>query len=90
VYSPVISARLAELASAVERVDDPYAVGGQPYLAVDALLGKDGVIRSFSRQFAHQELVGLPVSGVPQGVRVPASGAQGEQQVPSPLRQVGC
>ena len=87
---PVGSARLAELAGAVERVDDPDPVGGQPFLVVDALLGQDGIFRAFSRQLGQQELVRLPVSRVPQLAGVAASGAEGEQQVPGPFRQVRC
>jgi hypothetical protein len=77
VDGPVTSAWLAELAGAVERIDDPHAVGGQSCLVVDALFGEDRVIGPGLRQFGHQEFVGLAISGVTQGVRVAASGAQG-------------
>ena len=90
VDGPVGAARLAELAGAVQGVDDPHPVGGQPRLVVDALFGQDGVVRAFLCQLGHQELVRLPVSGVPQGVGVAAPGAQGQQQVSGALGQLGC
>ena len=73
---PVSSARLAELAGAVEGVDDPYPVGAEAGLVVDAFLRQDGVAGPGPRQLGHQELVGLPVAGVPQGAGVAAPGAQ--------------
>jgi hypothetical protein len=85
VDGPVASARLAELAGAVEGVDDPYPVGGQAGLVVDAFLGEDGVTWPLPGQLGHQKLVGLPVSGVPQGIRVAPLGAQLEEEAASAL-----
>jgi hypothetical protein len=85
VDGPVGSAWLAELAGAVEGVDNPYPVGGQAGLVVAALLRKDGVAGPGLRQLGHQELVGLPVSGVPQGRGVAARGAQVKEEAAGAL-----
>ena len=83
---PVGSSRLAELAGAVERVDDPYPVGGQPCLVVEAFLGKDGVGGAFPGQLGHQELVGLAVTSVSQGTGIAALGTQVEKEAAGALR----
>jgi hypothetical protein len=85
VDGPVASARLAELAGSVEGVDDPYPVGGQAGLVVDAFLGEDGITWPLPGQLGHQELVRLPVPGVPQGVGVAARCAQLQEEVASAL-----
>jgi hypothetical protein len=85
---PVASAWLAELAGAVQRIDDPYSVGGQPCAVVDALLGEDGIIRPFPGQLGHQELVRLAVPGLPKNVGITASGAQVEEEASGSLSQV--
>ena len=55
----------------------------QAGLVVDALLRQDGVAGPGPRQLGHQELVGLPVAGVPQGAGVAALGAQVRRRRPA-------
>ena len=45
VHGPVLASGFAVLAGAVERVDDPHAVGDEALGTVTALLGQDGVVR---------------------------------------------
>jgi hypothetical protein len=90
VDGPVGSAWLAELAGAVEGIDDPYPVGGKAGLVVDALLREDGVAGPGLRQLGHQELVGLPVSGVPQRAGVAALSAQLQEEAASTLGEIRC
>ena len=44
VDGPVVPARFAELAGAVERVDDPDPVGVEPARVLESLLGQHGVV----------------------------------------------
>ena len=50
---PVRPRDLTELASAIERVDDPDAVGAETVGAVAALFGQDCIVWSSNLQFVH-------------------------------------
>ena len=63
VYRPVVAAEFGELTRAVERVDDPHPVGGQPDGVVDAFFRQHRVAGTFGRQCLHQEVVGALVPG---------------------------
>ena len=52
---PVRAGRLAELAGAVDRVDDPDAFGGESGCVVGAFFGQDGIVGSASGQQFHQQ-----------------------------------
>ena len=64
VDGPVVARGLGELAGAVERVDDPDPVAGEPDLVVLALLGQHGVARPVLGEQLHDQLVGGAVAGV--------------------------
>jgi hypothetical protein len=57
VHGPVGAAVLGELAGAVERVDDPHPVGGEPGRVVAALLREHRVTGTQPRQLGHEQLV---------------------------------
>ena len=61
VHRPVLAAEFGELAGAVERVDDPHPLGGQPHRVVGALLGQHRVAGPSSGQRLHQKVVGALV-----------------------------
>ncbi len=46
VHCPVFAPRLTELPSAIEGVDDPDAVAGQPLPTVDGVLNEHGIVRA--------------------------------------------
>ena len=52
VHGPVDRGGLAELAGAVERIDDPHPLGAEPDGVVDALLGQHGVVGACWRRRA--------------------------------------
>ena len=62
-HGPVVAAEFGELPGAVERIDDPYPLGGQPCRVVDTFFGQDHVTRPGCTQFRHQEVVGSLVAG---------------------------
>ena len=72
VHRPVRPAGLAELVRAVERVDDPHPVGGQPVAGVSALLGEDGVVGPGLVEGLGEEVVGAHVALVHHLPRVGA------------------
>ena len=61
VHRPVVTTEFGELAGAVERVDDPHPLGGQPDGVVGTLLGQHRVTRTLGGQRLHQEVVGALV-----------------------------
>ena len=73
---PIGTARFAELAGAVQRVDDPHPAGRQPRRIVGPLLGEDRVARAAGRELGGQELVRQPVARLAQQVRLAAPRAQ--------------
>jgi hypothetical protein len=79
---PVVSRNLAELAGAVERIDDPHALRAEPHVVVLALLGEDGVRGPGLAQSRHEQLVGLGISGGAElgGLTAPAL-AQPQEKV---------
>lgn len=84
VDSPVGPARFTELTGTVQGVHDPDPLGGQPgRVGPCALLGQDRVGGPPPGELCRDQLVGLPVAGGPQRVRVLETlvGAQREQQV---------
>jgi hypothetical protein len=62
VHGPVGAWRLPELACAIERVDDPYALRFETGLVVLALFAQHSVIGSSVSYEAHQQLVGATVA----------------------------
>jgi len=88
VHRPVGPVRLAELPGAVQRVDDPHPLGGQPGRVVPALFGQHRITRAQLAELAGQELVRAPVPGGAQFPWVAAIRAQREQQLPGLGSQV--
>jgi hypothetical protein len=86
---PVGAPGLAELARTIQWIDNPYPVGPQTRLVVDALLRQDCVVRPGRREFGHEEFVRPLVSGVAQSVGVAALGAQVEEQLACALGKIG-
>ena len=82
VHGPVGAGDLAELAGAVERVDDPHPVGGEPGRVGGALLGEHGVVGPGRGQAGDEQLVGLPVALVAQGL--PSTGRPAVGRRPRP------
>ena len=62
-HGPVVAAEFGELPGAVERIDDPYPLGGQPCRVVDTFFGQDHVIGPRYTQFRHQKIMGPIVTG---------------------------
>ena len=58
---PVVASQFGELPGAVERVDDPHPLGGQPDGAVGTLFGQHRVTRALGGKRFHQEVVGALV-----------------------------
>ena len=81
---PVVARWLGELSGAVERVDDPDAVGLQPRKVVRTLLGQDGVLGPVGLQRRRDQGVPKPVAGILQGFRVTAVEPLTELQQRSP------
>ena len=86
VHGPVGAALLAELARAVERVDDPDAFGAEPDRVVGALLGEHGVVGVRRGERGDDELVRRAVALGPELGRVGAGRvhrrAQRDQELP--------
>ncbi len=61
---PVVAAGLAELAGAVERVDDPHAVGREATGVLETFLRQHGVIGAVHTELLSEELLGQRVAGV--------------------------
>jgi hypothetical protein len=82
VHGPVAAPLLGVLPGAVERVDDPHALGVEAGEFVLALLAENGVPGTLPRERLHQVDVGLAVAGVAQGFDVTeaAVGAQSQQE----------
>jgi hypothetical protein len=64
VNCPVRAWRLAELAGAVDRVDDPDAFGGQPGRVVSSLFRQDGIVWPASGKQLHQQKVAPAIAFV--------------------------
>ena len=62
VHRPVPATVLAELAGAVEGVDDPHAARVEPGRAVECLLRQDGVVRPQRREPLEDQPVGSDVA----------------------------
>ena len=86
VDGPVGATLLAELAGAVERIDDPDARRREPRRVVDALLRQHRVVGMRRRQRGDDEVVrravalGADVGGI--GAGGVQGGAQGDEQLP--------
>ena len=91
VHGPVVAAQFGELPGAVERVDDPHPLGGEPDGVVGALLGQHRVAGPLGSQRLHQEVVGsLVPRGLPLGpAGVGELGTYLEQQLARVGRQAG-
>ena len=76
VHGPVGATVLAELVGAVERVDDPHPVGGEPADVLEALLGEHDVVGAGLVQGLHQEPVAGDVAGVHDLPRIGALGGE--------------
>ncbi len=87
-HGPVGPSRLAELARAIQRVDDPHPVRRQPGRVVPAFFGQHRIARAQLAELAGQELVRAPVPGVAQPYGITATRAQREQQFPGLGSQV--
>ena len=61
---PVRAARLAELAGAVEGIDDPHPVTAEPPRVLEPLLGQDRVVGPDSRQLVGEEALARRVTPV--------------------------
>ena len=70
VHGPVRSARHGELPGAVDRVDDPDAIGLNAGDVVDRLLGQHRVVGPGPTQAVEDQRVGPPVAGIAEVVRV--------------------
>ena len=70
-----VLAVLAELAGAVERVDDPDALGGQPDGVVGGLLGQDRVTGTGLGERRREPRLRGGVAGVRRSSVAPASGS---------------
>jgi hypothetical protein len=66
VHRPVRAERLAELPGAIERIDDPDPLGGEPGRVVLALLGQDRVGRAAPGKLGGEELVRRQVARLTQ------------------------
>ena len=64
-----ILARLAELPGAVERIDDPHALGRQPAGVIVGLLAQDRIIGTMLRERCCEQLLGFPVALLAQKIR---------------------
>ncbi len=62
VHRPVGARHLGEFAGAVERVDDPGALGVEPGKVVLAFLAKHRIVGPLLGESAHQQFVGLAVA----------------------------
>ena len=74
-HRPVDAAGLAELPRAVERVDDPDAIGVETARVLQPFLRQHGVVGAMESEFLGQELLGSGVAGV---LDVPRGRARGE------------
>src|SRR3954471_18930267 len=92
-HSPVGPTRLAELPRAVERIDDPHAIGSDPRPILHAFLGEDLVVRSQFSQCLDDEPVRRPVALVAQRPPVVRgfsdTGSQLEQQFSGSCGDIG-
>ena len=75
VYGPVRPARLAELAGAVERVDDPDPPGIQPRVVDAPFLRQDRVVRPQLREPGERRNISYPDAGIPDRFAEQQSGA---------------
>ena len=88
-HGPVVAAKLGELPGAVERVDDPHPIGGQPHGVVGAFLGEHRVggplLASAAIRKSWDRLSPAAFRSAPR--RVGEFGAHVEQQLPACGRQ---
>ena len=84
-HGPVDASRLAELAGAVEWIDDPHPFGVEPARVLAALLGEHRVIGSMDGELVGQVLLRDRVAGV---LDVPRRGARGEHLLAQAQQQV--
>jgi hypothetical protein len=93
-HCPVRAWRLAELACAVDRVDDPDAFGGESGGVVSALFRQDGIVGSAGGQQPHEQNVASAIAFVFQFPRVATRGCElrsdGKQKLASLGCDVGC
>ena len=62
VHGPVTASGLAELVRAVQRVDDPHAIGGESSGAVASFFRQDRVVRTQLRETFDDEVMGAHVA----------------------------
>ena len=89
VHGPVGATLLAELAGAVERIDDPDAVGAEPDRVVGRLLREHGVVGVGGGERGDDELVRRPVALGPEVGGIGAVGVHRRPQRDEQLARLG-